>query len=160
MNEWMLACVDVDLLVWAGLKRPATMQNLLFKGPFDWEDKIHLTEKDTGSEGGEMATKGGAAAAHPSAARISDSPCYHQYSASLKCESRSRLNHVTEDCNSFSPNYSTWILLISSHLFEYSMVCWGVPLIRFQIHDLDYLITWDKFHNETLRSWRVWIRQE
>ncbi|CAF2306025.1 unnamed protein product [Brassica napus] len=43
-----------------------------------------------------MATKGGAAAAaYPSAARISDSPCYHQYSASLKCESRSRLNHVT-----------------------------------------------------------------
>ncbi|CAN7138517.1 unnamed protein product [Brassica rapa subsp. narinosa] len=35
-----------------------------------------------------MATKGGAAAAasaYPSAARISDSPCYHQYSASLKC---------------------------------------------------------------------------
>ncbi|ESQ36859.1 hypothetical protein EUTSA_v10009237mg [Eutrema salsugineum] len=32
-----------------------------------------------------MATKGTAAAAYPSAARISDSPCYLQYSASLKC---------------------------------------------------------------------------
>ncbi|AEE27395.1 Cox19 family protein (CHCH motif) [Arabidopsis thaliana] len=31
-----------------------------------------------------MSTKG-AAAAYPSAARISDSPCYLQYSASLKC---------------------------------------------------------------------------
>ncbi|EFH68280.1 hypothetical protein ARALYDRAFT_470051 [Arabidopsis lyrata subsp. lyrata] len=31
-----------------------------------------------------MATKG-EAAAYPSAARISDSPCYLQYSASLKC---------------------------------------------------------------------------
>ena len=79
-----------------------------------------------------MATKGGAAAAaYPSAARISDSPCYHQYSASLKCESRSRLNHVTAR----------------------RIVTRFLPLlIRVQIYDLDYLITWDKFHNETLRS--------
>ncbi|CAH2039416.1 unnamed protein product [Thlaspi arvense] len=44
----------------------------------------NLFERERRVIGGEMATKG-AAAAYPSAARISDSPCYLQYSASLKC---------------------------------------------------------------------------